>query len=78
MLIISQAIIVFCETDEDVAASLKYVQRWDLDVTIAAGRHSHYGASSTDGGLVIGELLWCYGVTETDSSRSEKDEEARG
>jgi hypothetical protein len=51
-----QSIIVFCEIDEDVAACLKYIQKWDLDMSIAAGRHSHYGASSTDGGLVIGEF----------------------
>jgi len=54
MVDIFQAIVVFCESDKDVAASLKYVQKWDLDVTISAGRHSHHGASSTDGGLVIG------------------------
>jgi hypothetical protein len=50
---------VFCETDEDVAASLKYVQKWDLEMTISAGRHSHYGASSTTG-LVIGGVSRCY------------------
>jgi hypothetical protein len=32
-------------------------------VTIAAGRQSHYGASSTSGGLVIGELC-SLGVVE--------------
>ena len=56
MVDVFQAIIVFCESDEDVAASLKYVQKWDLDMTISAGRHSQHGASSTDGGLVIGNV----------------------
>ncbi len=49
---------MFCETDEDVAASLKYVQKWDLEMTISAGRHSYYGASSTTG-LVIGGFSRC-------------------
>jgi FAD/FMN-containing dehydrogenase len=49
-----QSIIVFCESEEDVAACLKYVQEWDLEVAISAGRHSYYGASSTKG-LVIGD-----------------------
>jgi hypothetical protein len=42
-------------------------------MTIAAGRHSHYGASPTSG-FVIGELAWYCKVIKTDDSRSEEDE----
>ncbi|KAH7390390.1 hypothetical protein BKA64DRAFT_757712 [Cadophora sp. MPI-SDFR-AT-0126] len=47
------AFIVFVISDEDVATALKYAREWDLEVVIACGRHSYYGASSTSGGLVI-------------------------
>jgi hypothetical protein len=46
-------------------------------VAIAAGRHSMYGASSTSGGLVIGEFAWCCGVADIDGSRPEEDAEGR-
>ncbi|KAF8847587.1 FAD-binding domain-containing protein [Acephala macrosclerotiorum] len=46
-------IIVYCESEQDVAACLKFVQQWDLEVVIACGRHSYYKASTTKGGLVI-------------------------
>lgn len=47
---------MFVESDADVAAALEYAQKWKLQVVIACGRHSYYGASSTTGGLVVGEL----------------------
>ncbi|KAH8645912.1 hypothetical protein BGZ60DRAFT_424785 [Tricladium varicosporioides] len=40
-------IVVFCQSEADVAAVLKYAQTWKLDFTIACGGHSYYGASST-------------------------------
>ncbi|CZR63147.1 uncharacterized protein PAC_13044 [Phialocephala subalpina] len=46
-------IIVYCESEQDVAACLKFVQQWGLEVVIACGRHSYYKASTTKGGLVI-------------------------
>jgi FAD/FMN-containing dehydrogenase len=47
---------VFCESEDDVAACIKYVQEWDLEMVIACGGHSFYGASSTQG-FVIGKSL---------------------
>lgn len=41
------------ESEEDVAATLQYAQKWKLDLVVASGRHSYYGASSTTGGIVI-------------------------
>jgi len=49
-----KSIVIFCESEDDVAATLKYVRRWSLDFVIACGRHSYYGASSTTG-VVIGK-----------------------
>ena len=46
---------MYCESDNDVATCLKYGQQHELDLVIACGRHSYYGASSTNGGLVIGK-----------------------
>ncbi|KUJ10052.1 FAD-binding domain-containing protein [Mollisia scopiformis] len=46
-------IVVFVDSEQDVVACLKFVQEYDMDVTIASGRHSYYKASSTKGGLVI-------------------------
>ncbi|KAE8454687.1 hypothetical protein EG329_000310 [Mollisiaceae sp. DMI_Dod_QoI] len=40
-------IIVFCESEQDIAACLKFVQQWDLEFVIACGRHSYYKASTT-------------------------------
>ncbi|TAQ85202.1 hypothetical protein B7494_g6476 [Chlorociboria aeruginascens] len=48
------AIIVFCESEVDIASVLLYVQKWNIEFTISSGGHSYYGASSTHG-LVIAE-----------------------
>ena len=48
-----QNIIVFPESESDVSASIKFANDNFLDLAVAGGRHSYYGASSSDG-MVIG------------------------
>jgi len=50
-----QSIIVFCESEADVVACLNFLQKWDLDLAVAGGRHTYSGASSTTG-FVIGKF----------------------
>jgi hypothetical protein len=50
-----QSIIVFCESEADVVACLSFLQKWDLDLAVAGGRHTYSGASST-AGFVIGKF----------------------
>lgn len=52
----AQGIVVFCKTEADISACLVWIRKYDVEMTISCGRHSYYGASSTDGGLVIGVL----------------------
>jgi hypothetical protein len=52
----TQSIIVFCESEGDVATCLHFVQEWSLDLAVAGGRHSYSGASSGNG-FVIGNPL---------------------
>ncbi|TGO91097.1 hypothetical protein BPOR_0039g00110 [Botrytis porri] len=47
------SLIIFCHSENDIIASLSYIQKHNLDFTIAAGRHSYYGADSCDG-VIIG------------------------
>lgn len=49
-------IVVFCKTEQDIAACLAFIQKYDLPMVISSGRHSYYGASSIQGGLVIGKI----------------------
>jgi FAD/FMN-containing dehydrogenase len=44
---------VIVESEADVAATLLFAQKWKLDLVVASGRHSYYGASSTTGGVVV-------------------------
>jgi FAD/FMN-containing dehydrogenase len=44
---------VFCESEGDISACLRWSKKWNLDLAIAGGRHSFHAASSTNG-LVIG------------------------
>lgn len=48
---------VFVKDEQDIATALQFVQTWDLELAIACGRHSYYKASTTRGGLVIGEFI---------------------
>ena len=52
----TQSIIVFCESEEDIATCLHFVQEWSLDLAVAGGRHSYSGGSSGNG-FVIGNSI---------------------
>ncbi|KAL2862526.1 FAD-binding oxidoreductase [Aspergillus lucknowensis] len=45
--------IAFCETEDHVIDCLHFVKKWAVELAIACGRHSFYGASSTVNGFVI-------------------------
>ncbi|TGO57329.1 hypothetical protein BOTNAR_0203g00040 [Botryotinia narcissicola] len=38
--------IIFCHSENDIITPLSYIQKHNLDFTVAGGRHSYYGASS--------------------------------
>ncbi|KAF7933293.1 hypothetical protein BELL_0398g00100 [Botrytis elliptica] len=46
------SLIIFCHSENDIIASLSYIQKHNLDFTVAGGRHSYYGASSCDGVII--------------------------
>lgn len=46
-------VVAFVKDNDDVALSLKYARKNNLNVAIRCGGHSPSGASSAEGGLVI-------------------------
>ncbi|KAL4781312.1 hypothetical protein BJX76DRAFT_360008 [Aspergillus varians] len=51
--VLESGAIAFCESESHVIGCLDFVQKWAVELAIACGRHSFYGASSTANGLVI-------------------------
>ena len=44
------------EDEDDVVKYIKFVEKHNLDVAVADGRHSYHGASSSTG-MVIGNAI---------------------
>ncbi len=53
-LIRSQAVVVFCESEDEASKCLSWLKEWGIDIAIAGGRHIFHAASFTDR-LVIGK-----------------------
>ncbi|KAJ8060907.1 hypothetical protein OCU04_009987 [Sclerotinia nivalis] len=52
VLIKSESLGIFCESENDVLVCLQYEQKWKLDFAVSGDRHNYHGDSSTKG-LVI-------------------------
>ena len=48
-----QTLVVYVEDEDDIVKCIKFVEKHNLDVAVAGGRHSYHGASSSTG-MVIG------------------------
>lgn len=44
---------IFVRNEQDVSVALKLAAEFKLDLAVKGGGHSHWDASSTDGGVVI-------------------------
>lgn len=48
-----QGAVLLSESEADISSAIKLATEFQLDVAVRGGGHSHWDASSSDGGLVI-------------------------